>query len=195
MNRHTGNPMNSVSRYVDAGRFGRSHALKGEVRLHVKAEFSDWVKEGQMFFLSPPSGERIPARFVGVRRGMEDRPDSSLFFVQIDRVNSREKADALRDTPFLLERTGETMALLRDGQTSEPGLEGYEVFDGREEGEVPFGVVLGLLYTPAHPVLRVRHKTGEVLVPQVDAFILEVDETRRRILGRDLSQLILEEEE
>lgn len=186
--------MNRVSRYVEAGRFGRSHALKGEVRLLVKPGFSDWVEEGRLFYLSPPSGDRIPARFVTVRKGMEDRSDSSLFFVQIDRVTSREQADALRDTPFLVERTEETSRLSEVvGSTEE--VVGFDVFieDGGETRL--FGKVIERVSGPAHPILRIEHSRGEVLVPEVDAFILSTDVKHRRVVGRDLDALILDEEE
>lgn len=183
------------------GRFGRPHALKGEIRLFADARLSEVVAPGLLCHVPVVRGNPMPMRLTSVRASAIRRRahhgtevatsgESRLFFVTLDRVTTREEADALHGLEVTVARTPEIEALLSDQPSGATLPIGYLVLD---EG-VPFGHVEQVIENPAHPLLSVtllqgddEAETGqEILIPFTEPFIIEIDETERNVHGRDL---------
>ncbi len=102
--------------------------------------------------------------------------DGASAIVEFDSVDSPEIAHMLVGCHVLVLRSDLPDAAFG----SDDELVGYEVYD-RALGFV--GAVAALVDNPAHPLLEVTHsdREGSVLIPCVDAFIVMVDEQKRRI--------------
>ena len=104
------------------------------------------------------------------------RAHDAGFVVELEGIADRDAAEALRGHLLGVER--EAIAL-DDDEYLVADLVGCraERADGTELGEVA-----EVLPMPAQPVLVIRTATGELLVPLVEAFVLEVDLESRRLV-------------
>lgn len=187
-----------VQDWIELGRFGRSHALKGELRFHCDPSLSSLVTKGLLAYVRKTGGETVPVRLLSVREAVGRTPrganNARLFFVTLDRIHSKEDADALRDLSLWLRPTTEIENMLREKE--EGRLVGFAVHsDG-----MPFGVVADVLETPAHEILVVdltgtsgsttpgdgTQPGSQVLVPLTEPFIVSIDAERAVIKGRGL---------
>ena len=194
---------------IDLGRFGRSHALKGEVRLFVDERLSSMLTPGLLCHVPDARGARIPmritsSRYSEVRRGTKHGADvrltgeSRLFFVKLDRVTSREQADALQGSVVQIDPTPEALRLLEATQPAETLPIGYLLLD---DG-IPFGRIDRILENPAHPLLSVipqasipgesgGHAEPEpVLIPFTAPFINRVEDRTRTVHGSNLGMFL-----
>ncbi|TCJ16648.1 16S rRNA processing protein RimM [Rubrobacter taiwanensis] len=104
------------------------------------------------------------------RRIVRVRKTPKGFLVDLEGVESRDAAAALRGAELALERT----------ELDELGPEEFyfdELIGLRavEEGGAPLGEVVGVLENPAHETLVIRDGGREVLVPFVSEQVLKVD--------------------
>ncbi len=67
---------------------------------------------------------------------------------------------------------------LEDDQFYWSELEGMTVVD-RQHGEI--GQVVGMFSTPAHDIIEIEGPAGEILVPAVEPFLVELDRDKQRL--------------
>lgn len=133
------------------------------------------LEEGmEVAFVPPRLDMPRTGRVVDVKAA-----DSLSALVWFDTVSSRDTAEALCGSWVLVRRSD----IPADISDAEGALEGFTVVDARY-GTV--GVVSAVEANPAHPLLCVKRALpdgteGEVLIPWVDAFVLDVDEESKRI--------------
>lgn len=148
-------------------------------------------------FVSPPHGVRGTVRvkpagdgrhlregvepFVGGerRRILSARPTNKGFLVDLEGVESREAAEALRSGELQLERF--ELDEPEEGEFYVEDLVGLMVFD--ESGN-SIGAVSEVFETPAHEVVVVRSEHGESLVPFTLEHVPEVDVDSGRLVVR-----------
>lgn len=114
--------------------------------------------------LIPPDG---PPREVELERACQHHGRIRL---KIKGVDTIEQAKALRN--FLVAVPENELVDLDDGEFYHFELEGLDVVD--EEGR-NLGVLQEVLALPAHELYVIRGPEGELLLPAVEAFILDVD--------------------
>jgi 16S rRNA processing protein RimM len=179
----------SSSRFVELGRFGKSHALEGEVRFFCESSLITLLKVGALLYIKQKN-EFLPIRILSVRQQPgQSKPgrSSELFFVKFDRIQNREEADRLRDHGLFVQNSPEITALLEEADSSDSvDYIGYVVMNG----ETPFGTVQEILETPAHPVFVVLSENREVLIPFTEPFIQSEDIENHVLFGYDLEQFL-----
>ena len=201
--------MDSSDDRIDLGRFGRSHALKGEVRLFVDERLSPMLTPGLLCHVPDPRGARIPMRITScrsseIRRGSTHGSDirlsgeNRLFFVKLDRVTTREQADALQGSVVQIDPTPEALQLLDVTRPADTLPIGYLLLD---DG-IPFGRIDRILENPAHPLLSVipeasiseasgdQAESEPVLIPFTAPFINRVEDRTRTVHGSNLGMFM-----
>jgi len=113
------------------------------------------------------------------RRILKARETNKGLLVDLEGVESREEAGALRSEELVLDRS----------ELDEPGEDEFYVGDLTdlaacdEDGE-SLGVVSEVFKTPAHEVLVIRSESGETLIPFTQEHVPEVDVSSGRVVVR-----------
>ena len=154
------------------GRVVKAHGVTGEVVIDVRTDDPDTR-------FAPGTSLRGRAKGGAERRYVVEsaREHSGRLLVRFDGVASRDGADSLRGTLFLV-----------DSVDLPPIEEPDEFYDHQLEGlqvvtttGTPVGSVAEVLHTAAGELLSVRTEGGEVLVPFVSAIVTAVSLTDQTI--------------
>jgi len=134
--------------------------------------------------------ETLPVRVLSVRQQPGSPTaalDRELFFVKFDRIQSREEADRLRDHELYVLDSPEITTLLEEAKHSvSTDYTGFVVTNQQQ----PFGVVEGVIETPAHLVLVIQVENRELLIPFTEPFIHQENTVDRILYGCDLEQFL-----
>jgi len=150
--------------FVPLGRVAKTHGLDGEVSVIMAADLPVTRLCGlEVWFVPPPAIVRT-SRVVSVRPG----PKGPLF--TFEGVTGLNAAEALRGTPVLARASG-----LPEVE-EELDLVGFTVSDATR-GDL--GEIVDVIVTGANDVWVVHGPLGEVLIPDIDDVVLEVDEQSR----------------
>jgi 16S rRNA processing protein RimM len=154
------------------GRVVKAHGVTGEVVVDVRTDDPDTR-------FAPGTSLRGRAKGGAERRYVVEsaREHSGRLLVRFDGVASRDGADSMRGTLFLV-----------DSADLPPIDEPDEFYDHQLEGlqvvtitGTPVGSVAEVLHTAAGELLSVRTEDGEVLVPFVSAIVTAVSLTDQTI--------------
>jgi 16S rRNA processing protein RimM len=148
------------------GRIVRAHGVRGEMRVEVLTELPERLTWLERVYLSrdPDDENPQPATITGVRF------HKGQALLTLEGTGSREEADALRST-YLLVPVGEAIPLEEDEYYLYQ-LEGLEVVT--DEGE-RLGVIKEVLETGANQVFVVAGPAGELLLPNTQEVVQEID--------------------
>lgn len=152
------------------GFIGPPHGVRGTLRVRP-AGTGRHLREGVEPFVG---GER--------RRIRNARETGKGFLVDLDGVDSREAAEALRSEELVLDRS--ELDRPEEGEFYVEDLVGLAAAD--ESGSA-LGVVSEVFETPAHEVISIRPESaesGETLVPFTLEHVPEVDLDSGRIIVR-----------
>lgn len=152
----------------EAGVIVGTRGLRGELRVRPSSGSSTALLDVETVFLAVAKGE--PAPFA-VSKATLVKGQVMLQLATLDHIN---KVEGLSGTPVLV-RYADLDELPEDSYYWHE-LQGLSVVD-KQRGEI--GSIEDLFSTPAHDIYVVRGRFGEVLIPAVDAFIVEIDEATR----------------
>lgn len=147
-----------------------THGLRGDLKVHPFADQSDSLLDAREVFLRPPGGEAkgySPARVTAHKGG---------YLLRLQGLGGIEAVQPFIGCEVLM-RYGD-LAPLAEDEFYWFELEGMEVVD-RTRGEL--GVLTGMFSTAAHDVWVVRGRFGEVLIPAVEEFVVEIERESRRL--------------
>ena len=146
------------------------HGLRGDLKVKPVILDSDILVHAKRISLRNRDGVLVdftPTR-VSVHKGNA--------LLQLEGVETVDQAESLVGSTVLIQETD--LPDLPMGKYYWHQLQGLSVFDS-QRGDI--GRLDGLFTTAAHDIYEVNGRFGEVLVPVVDAFILEVDLKGRQI--------------
>jgi 16S rRNA processing protein RimM len=158
-----------------------THGLRGDLKIRLLSDDSSSLLDARQVVFRKADGEAIcltPARAVLHKGNILLR---LCGLESIDAVQSLVGCDV-----FL--RYGD-LAKLPDQEFYWFELEGLKVVD-RSRGEI--GTLEDLFTTPAHDIYVVHGRYGEVLIPAVEEFVVEVDLEGRRMVV-DLPEGLIQE--
>ena len=151
-----------------------THGLRGDLKLRPLPTAAAALPHLRELYLQAPSGA------CTLYRILQGKPHKQHLLVRLAGLESLDAVQPL---------VGQTaLARCRDLPASPPGhpywceLEGLAVTDRRRGA---LGRVVGLFTTGAHDILTVDGALGEILIPFIPQFVLEVDEASR-VLKVDL---------
>jgi 16S rRNA processing protein RimM len=155
-------PPSFPSDHVLIGRVVKAHGVRGALRVRSDGEALLQLKR---VFL-----DQAPKRVLSARR------ERDSFLLELEGVEDRDRAEALRGVPLYCLRS--ELPAAADGELYVTDLVGCEVIgpDGARLGEVAEVVGGG-----TQDLLRVRSGASEFLLPFVEPLVRAVDVAARRI--------------
>jgi 16S rRNA processing protein RimM len=160
-----------ASQLVLIGKLLKPHGLHGEIGCHPITDYPERFETTKrvQLFASPESPAR-ELEVVGVRW------QSRKLLLQLAGVSTVEQAAQMRN--YWVAVGEDQLFTLDEGEFYHFQLEGLDVFD--ENGH-PVGVLSEVLSTPAHEIYVVLGVEGEILVPAVPAYVINIDVAARRL--------------
>lgn len=166
----------SNSGLLAIGKIVGLHGLKGEVKFLPYAGVEDFTWSSVTF----QSGAKLRELEV-----LKARTNKNIFLLTVDGFNSRDDSAELVGSEVLIAKS--------ELSENEPGeyylfeLIGLDVYS--EDGD-RVGSVTGIMPTAGNDLLQVAGTTGEVLIPAIEEFMIEVDVANGKIVVRLLEGLV-----
>ena len=154
------------------GQLGKAHGLRGEMRCRPETDFPERFLDTTEVEVFEGKG---PARRVVVESA---RFHGQMVLIKLAGVDSPEDAAQLRN--HLIAVGPDEIIDMEDGYYHFE-LEGLDVFE--PDGKL-IGVLREVISNPAHEIYRVEGPQGEILIPAVDEYVLEIDLEEKRITAR-----------
>ena len=151
--------------YIKLGTIIGSFSLDGTLRVISTTDFAfERYQEGNVIYLHNKEGEYVPLTVVSFR------PSGKIDFVKVEEITSKEEAESYKGCDLLIDKEE---ADIPEGYYHFVDLEGCKVI---LEDKTEIGIVNKVEEYPAQNTLRVKRKNGnDILIPFVDAFIVDVD--------------------
>lgn len=157
---------------VTVGKCLKPHGIRGEVKVAILTDFPERFESAQTLLLH--DGKTVTEyRVEGARF------HKKAVLLKLEGVDSMEAAEALRSRTVAIPE--EELAELEEDEYWHFELEGLTVVD--EEGTT-VGELTQVLENPGHDIYVVKGSGGEVLLPAVSEYILEVNLPERRMRVR-----------
>lgn len=147
-----------------------THGLKGDLKVRPSSGDSDSLLEAPEIFLR--RGKDVPVR----HRPARVTAHKGNILLRLQGLESIEAVQPLVGCEVLM-RYGD-LPDLADDEFYWFEIEGLTVVD-QTRGEI--GILEDMFSTAAHDIYVVRGRLGEILIPAVDEFVLEVDQEERRM--------------
>lgn len=148
-----------------------THGLRGDLRVRPLTDDSSALLAAREVFLRDRQGELTACRVAEVKA------HKAGLLLRLQGRENIEAVQSLVGCEVLMPRA--ELPELTDEEYYWFELEGMRVVD-RRCGEL--GVLEEMFSTAAHDIYVVRGRYGEVLIPAVAAFVVEIDREGRRLL-------------
>lgn len=161
------NPSLEQPPFLLLGRILRPHGIRGELRMEVLTAHPENIVPGREVFVGPDLEEPATATAYTVERA---RAHQGIVILQFEELTTRNEAEWLRNLYV--------MVTLEDAVPLEPGevylyqLIGLDVYSDEDEH---LGEITDIIETGANDVFVVHGPRGEVLLPDIDECILDID--------------------
>lgn len=170
--------------YEEIGQIVRSQGIHGEVVIISEYDVPILFDEKDLVYVQNMRGDLIPARIEKSR--IKSQKNQISFFVKFEHVADRKQAEELRGFS-VFKRKSEVEPLLKDNPDEIFDLSDFVVFD---EQQNIIGTVDDVIDNPAHPILVVQQQgLNPLLIPFVDEYVVEVQESEQRIVCKNIDQL------
>lgn len=165
--------------YTLAGKIVRIHGTAGMVIFESENIIP---KTGDLFLIEQSGGDLWPCRIQTA--SPVEKKGRPLFFLKFVDFDNRSAAEDLKGLS-LFENPGSEYTREKDVALAgnDRDLIGYNVTDVESGIE---GFVTEVVENPAHLLLEIQLASSLILVPLVDAFILNIDNQNRQITARNL---------
>ncbi|MBI3925812.1 MAG: 16S rRNA processing protein RimM [Armatimonadetes bacterium] len=154
-----------VRQLVSIGKILKPHGFRGEMRILVLTDFPERFDETERVYLF--RDEAGPARELEVESA---RLHHGRILLKLCGIESSEAVESVRN--FFVAVHEDELVELEEDEYWHFQLEGLEVRDAA-------GVVLGrlesIVSTPAHDLYLVRTDRGELLIPAISRYVLDID--------------------
>jgi 16S rRNA processing protein RimM len=162
-------------RFLAVGRIVRPHGLRGELRVEIHTDYPERFALLEHVYLAPPLGDPsapgLHGAGPGVRYALQGhRFHSRWVLLKLAGIDDRTQAETLRGLWVWI--APEQAAPLDKGDIYLHDMLDLAVVT--DEGET-LGVIAHIIETGASPVYVVRGLRGEILLPDTDEVILDVD--------------------
>lgn len=154
----------SSAQQIALGRVVNIHGLRGELRLLPYSFPCPTLRKGIEVSLQGTTG---PACRYTVE---EVRPHASSLLLKLQGVDSREQAQALRDTVVLVEES--LLPPLQEGEFYYYQVKGLQVVT--TAGEL-VGIIADIFFSGSHDIWVVRQDQEEHLIPVIDEIVKSID--------------------
>ena len=164
--------------FVQVGYLHKAHGLKGEMVMSIKTDFPERIQKGAVVYLC--EGVYDAHKVTSIRLHNRGR------LISFEGFNEREQLDVLRNAAVFVHK--DDIPELEDGELYLHQIIGLDVItdDGEELGKI-----VDIIETGANNMFVVRNNSEkEVLIPDIDDVVLEVDIGSEKVLVHLLDGLI-----
>lgn len=168
--------------FLPVGSIIKIHGLNGEVVVEPVIDYPEQLEEKDLFYIRNKRGDWLPVRVESSR--LLQKGFRTSFFVKFVQITDRNEAESVKGQQLYL--PADEVEHDSEEETDLLSYIGFRVIS--VEGDV-YGEILDVLDNPAHPILEVSGDHGRFLIPMVDAYIVNIDEEKQQIIGRNLEQL------
>lgn len=150
-------------------KINKPHGVRGELRI---TSLSDSVKERFVVgnTITVKLEDKIEDYVLKSIRSHGDR-----YLIQFEGIDNVNQVDHLRHGEILIDY--DELHDLPSGQYYFVDLIGLDVFvDDKKIGQLT-----EMFETPAHPIMKIKTKDRDIMIPYVDRFVLDVDLDSNRI--------------
>ena len=154
--------------YLVIGQITKPHGVRGEVRVMPHTDLPERFTWLEAVFVGDTNGEPVAVEHARLHK--------TMVLLKLAGVNGRDAAEALRDKLLYVSEL-EAIPLDEDEYFLFE-LEGMEVVT--DDGRI-LGTLIEVLETKANNVFVVRGENGEVLLPDTEEVIQEIDFENGRI--------------
>jgi 16S rRNA processing protein RimM len=172
----SGEARSSEPRFLAVGRILRPHGLRGEVRVEIHTDSPERFALYEQVYLAPAQADPGPSGLLSAPPfttpyGLEGhRFHGKWVLLKLAGIDDRTQAETLRDLWVWI--SPEQAAPLEEGEVYLHDMLELQVVT--DEGEA-LGQIVQIIETGANPVYVVRGPRGELLLPDTDEVILDVD--------------------
>ena len=167
-------PKNFMSEWIEIGKIVAAQGLDGEVRVYPDSDFPErFIEPGKRWILRPNKSEPEPIEFLGGRY----IPGKGLYAVEVEGVEDRDGAEALRGCKLFVEKTDRPY--LEPDEFYVQDLIGMEVFNqltgeilGKVSDIIPAGndlLEVETNLTPPETVVAELEKPKQPETPKANA--------------------------
>ena len=156
-----------MSRFVEIGRTGRPHGVKGELKVHIEEVYQeDFERAGAVLIGTPP----VPY-FIQRRTG------GGAPRIKLETFDSREAVSLLSNRDIFLPEDQITVEVSEEDTPWDVVL-GYTI---QTENYPELGPIEAIVDLPEHYLAEITHDERTVLIPLHDDLVLGVDQDNRRL--------------
>lgn len=141
-----------------------THGLRGDLKIQPLPTGALALPGAREIYLQDSEG--LLARHEAVRSSLHKQN----ILLRLSGLESRPAVEALIGASVWMAKAD--LPQLDDEQYYWSDLEGLEVID-QQQGAL--GRVVGMFTTPAHDILEVDGPTGEILIPAIEPFLVQLD--------------------
>lgn len=141
-----------------------THGLKGDLKIRPLPTGELALPGARTVYLQDSEGDL--ARYQAVR----STPHKQYILLRLSGLETLAAVKSLTGASVLMDSAD--LPELAEDQFYWSDLEGLAAVD-RQRGEI--GRVVGMFSTPAHDILEIEGTAGEILVPAVEPFLVELD--------------------
>lgn len=167
-------PKKFMSEWIEIGKIVAAQGLDGEVRVYPDSDFPErFIEPGKRWILRPNKSEPEPIEFLGGRY----IPGKGLYAVEVEGVEDRDGAEALRGCKLFVEKTDRPY--LEPDEFYVQDLIGMEVFNqltgeilGKVSDIIPAGndlLEIETNLTPPETVVTELEKPKQPETPKANA--------------------------
>lgn len=158
---------------IKLGQIYREHGVKGFCKFYSYSGTADHLVPGQEYLLKNPDGREQKVNILDVR------PFQRYFLVRFDLFDSPEPIQGWRGATLWIEKR---RLKRKEGEFFDFEWEGFAVLNRKRQ---PVGTVRQMIRNPLRQFvvdLNAGFGGGDVMIPYVREWILELDEDKRRIV-------------
>ena len=164
-----------IKPYLELGQIVSTHGVRGEVKINPWCDDPDFAKNFDTVYFDK-KGER-PARVLSCRS------HKNMILMQLEGVDSMEKAESLRNQMLYIRRADIS---LQEGVWFIEELIGCKVLDA-DDPAVCYGTLTDVSKTGANDVWTVTDHTGKAyLLPAIKEVVISADVANDRVYIRPL---------
>jgi 16S rRNA processing protein RimM len=162
----------SDSDNISVGKLGKPHGVNGAFRFYLQRNLKN-TKKLPKHFLVQEKGSLLPWFIAKIQW-----VDHNEGFITFEEITTPEKAKLYSGRElYLSPKDVATYFKKEEGEFEY--LIGFTAID-EETGEI--GIIEELIENPAQILMQVRSPKGEILIPLVDDFVVDVNEETKEII-------------
>lgn len=157
--------------YIQIGTLGKTHGLKGELKLKIDEEYIDDFNEVDVLFVKI-KGHYAPCFIESIRSG-----NSTI--IKFEDTNTKEAANELQHKPIFLKEEAVTVFADEPEELLFQHLKGFKIVDNNLGN---LGQIKAVEAYPQQEMAVITHNKNEVLIPLNEFIIAEIDIDNQTVL-------------